>query len=181
MTGFNMATWSDPMMIVAGTFLLHQTVFWIYNGLIVLFTYVLYPTDSKKYKIQKVRHIREWTERESLTSFHSRMFTWTGNPFASVRKQSWSIKWSFCFLFLYWFAQYSCISTFVGIYLFLPGNYTFYWLTPFSSVVNGSLYFRYQILFELIAFLGITEIFFYYSHLTLVGIENSCCFSSTSQ
>jgi len=45
---------SDTVMIIFGTFLLHQAVFWIYNGIILLFTYVIYPDESKKYKIQKV-------------------------------------------------------------------------------------------------------------------------------
>ena len=47
-------TFTDPVYIVLGTFLLHQSVFWIYNGLILLITEVIYPNQSKKYKIQQV-------------------------------------------------------------------------------------------------------------------------------
>ena len=125
-----------------------------------------------------LRDTREWRARESRISVLSRMSMSIGNPFASVRKQSWSIKWSFYCLSLYWFVQYSCISIFVGIYRFLPGNDTRDWTTSFVSMNNCSFSFRYQILFELLAFVGITEIFFYYSHLMLVRTANSCCCSS---
>ncbi len=53
-----MTTFSDPVLIIIGTFLIHQFVFWISNGIILLFTYVIYPNSSKKYKIQKVIFIK---------------------------------------------------------------------------------------------------------------------------
>ncbi len=49
-----MTTFSDPLLIIVGTFVLHQLIFWISNGMILFFTYVVYPDRSKKYKIQKV-------------------------------------------------------------------------------------------------------------------------------
>lgn len=52
-----MRTFSDPWLIIVGTFLLHQAIFWIYNGIILLLTYVIYPERSKKFKIQKVRSV----------------------------------------------------------------------------------------------------------------------------
>jgi hypothetical protein len=53
-----MTTFSDPILIIFGTFLLHQFTFWISNGIILLLTYVIYPNHSKKYKIQKVIFIK---------------------------------------------------------------------------------------------------------------------------
>jgi hypothetical protein len=53
-----MTTFSDPILIIIGTFLLHQFIFWISNGIILLLTYVIYPNRSTKYKIQKVIFIR---------------------------------------------------------------------------------------------------------------------------
>lgn len=52
-----MMTLSDPILIIFGTFILHQLIFWTYNGIILLFTYVIYPDRSKEYKIQKVVYI----------------------------------------------------------------------------------------------------------------------------
>jgi hypothetical protein len=49
-----MMNFSDPILIIFGTFIIHQCVFWIYNGIILLLTYVIYPKRSEKYKIQKV-------------------------------------------------------------------------------------------------------------------------------
>lgn len=51
---FDLTTISDSTLIVFGTFILHQLVFWITNSIILLITYVLYPEKSKKFKIQKV-------------------------------------------------------------------------------------------------------------------------------
>lgn len=45
---------SDPVLMIFGTFAVHQIVFWIANGIIILLTYVIFPKSSLKYKIQKV-------------------------------------------------------------------------------------------------------------------------------
>ena len=54
MHDIKMTYFSDEILIIVGTFVLHQLVFWIYNGIIFLLTYVVYPNESKNYKIQKV-------------------------------------------------------------------------------------------------------------------------------
>ncbi|CAF4005487.1 unnamed protein product [Rotaria sp. Silwood1] len=40
-------------MIIGGTFVLHQLIFWIHNGILLLTTDVLWPNRLHKYKIQK--------------------------------------------------------------------------------------------------------------------------------
>ena len=45
---------SDPFLIIFGTFVFHQSIFWISNGIILLLTHVIYPNRSQNYKIQKV-------------------------------------------------------------------------------------------------------------------------------
>ena len=77
-------TFSDPVLIIAGTFLIHQTLFWIYNGLILLFTHVFYPNEAKKCKIQKVRTVNEEMFRPKKRLTHLRTCTSTIEAFENV-------------------------------------------------------------------------------------------------
>ena len=78
-----METLSDSFVIIFGTFILHQLIFWIYNGIILLLTYVIYPEHSKKYKIQKVRTFLHKIHRSLL---FIRIFTSIPNPSKNVQK-----------------------------------------------------------------------------------------------
>ncbi|CAF1116619.1 unnamed protein product [Rotaria sordida] len=50
---------SDPLLIIGGTFVLHQLIFWIHNGILLLITNVLWPNRLQKYKVQKDIHV-DW-------------------------------------------------------------------------------------------------------------------------
>ncbi|CAF4764334.1 unnamed protein product, partial [Rotaria socialis] len=53
MLGFEINAFSDPILISIGTFAIHQATFWIYNGLLLLYTNVLFPKQAYRFKIQK--------------------------------------------------------------------------------------------------------------------------------
>ncbi|CAF3414455.1 unnamed protein product [Rotaria socialis] len=115
---------SDPILITIGTFVLHQLIFWLTNGIILLLTYVLFPTRSMKYKIQKNIHVEAKLIKQCARSvFINQLFLLF--PFLIF----------ICPLFMH-----------LGLR----------WHLPFPP--------WHRIAFELVSFIGVTEIFFFYSH-----------------
>ncbi|CAM4797990.1 unnamed protein product [Rotaria magnacalcarata] len=115
---------SDPILIIIGTFVLHQLIFWITNGIILLLTYVIFPTRSMKYKIQKNIHVESKLVKQcARTVLINQLF------------------------FLFPFLIFIC-----PLFMHLGLR----WHLPFPP--------WYRIAFELVSFIGVTEIFFFYSH-----------------
>ncbi|CAF0797955.1 unnamed protein product [Rotaria sordida] len=119
--------YSDPILIIIGTFVLHQSLFWIVNGIILLLTYIIYPNRSLKYKIQKDIHLDSESVKECVKTVLINQL---------------------CILF-------PCLILICPLFMHLNLR----WHIPFPP--------WYRILSELLCFIGVTEIFFYYSHLTL--------------
>ncbi|CAF0871290.1 unnamed protein product [Adineta steineri] len=118
---------TDPILIIFGTFILHQLLFWIYNGIILLFTYIIYPNRSKEYKIQKDVYVDTKQVKECAKTVLINQI----------------------------FILFPALILTCPLFLHLGVK----WHIPFPP--------WYRIMFELISFLGVTEIFFYYSHLIL--------------